>query len=158
MRLRSSPTVEWDGDRELAPKAHASTLTGRYLSRRLGYPYNDSMSVPPASQSASSKDPVEKGTARPIQVASPPLGAVTEVRGLSASLAINPKCSMEVRIGDLLSIQVNVGSIVSEVTALQRAQHTVAEVKFIATVRGDVITPGVKDLPDVGAHAGRCDL
>jgi len=115
------------------------------------------MSVPPASQSASSKDPVEKGNARPIQGASPPLGVVTEIRGFSASLAINPKCAMEVRIGDLLSIQVDGGSIVSEVTSLQRAQHTVAEVKFIATITGDVITAGVKDLPGVGAHAGRCE-
>lgn len=95
-----------------------------------------------------------------MQGAPPPLGVVTEIRGAIAHLAINPKCAMSVKIGDLLSIDLGAAHLIAEVVSLQRAQHTVAEVKLVATVEKEsgAITPGARELPGVGAHAGRCDL
>jgi DNA helicase HerA-like ATPase len=117
------------------------------------------MNVPPASTSGRPKDTVEKETKPPGQAASPPLGVVTEVYGISALIAINPKNAGGVRIGDLLSIHLGSGCVVGEVASLQRAQHTIAEVRFVATVEAEsgVIVPGAKEIPGVGAHVERCD-
>ena len=117
------------------------------------------MNAPPASTPGRPKDPVEKSSKRPVHVAAPPLGVVTDVRGLNACIAINPRSASDVRIGDLLSIDVPRGGVVAEVVSLHRSQHSVAEVRLVATIDGEkrTITRGAAEIPGVGAHAERCD-
>jgi|LauGreDrversion4_2_1035121.scaffolds.fasta_scaffold07362_4 DNA helicase HerA-like ATPase len=117
------------------------------------------MNAPPASSSGRPQDAVVKEAKRAVSVASAPLGVVTEVHGVSASIAINPKSASGIRIGDLLSIDIDSGFVVGEVAFLQRAQHTLAEVRFVATFDSEsrVVVPGAKVIPAVGSHAERCE-
>ena len=115
------------------------------------------MNASPPSSSARKEGTAEKVAQKRVDAAALPLGIVTEIRGASIVVAIQPALATSLQIGELLLTSGVTMTIIGEVLTLQRSQHTHAELKLIASVDSTTgtISPGARELPGVGAHVHR---
>lgn len=115
------------------------------------------MNASPPSSSARSQSQPEKVAHKRVDGAPLPIGIVTEIRGSLVVAAIQPSLASSLQIGELLMASGATMMIIGEVLSLQRAQHTHAEIKLIASIETatHVICPGARELPGVGTHLQR---
>lgn len=115
------------------------------------------MNASPPSSSARKEPPQEKVAQKRVDGAAPPLGIVTEMRGATLVVGIQPSLSASLQIGELLMAGGVTMTVVGEVVSIQRAQHTHAEIKIVASIENatDKICPGAREIPGVGTHVHR---
>ena len=99
----------------------------------------------------------QKTSQKRVDPASMPLGVVTEIRHGMVLVGIQPSLAASLRIGELVIVNGVTMTIVGEIVSLQRAQHTHAEVKLLASIDSSSasISPGARELPGIGAHVHR---